>query len=201
MLARISFNDPSSGGKSAECEHAICCLGTASDGRKFAFKIWSANAGFREAAEQWFRLNDQFITWPNFFEAVGAHKELATVIMLRQNEPECSICKSKHRRLNPVPVSPPGGSVNKEDRILTYCQQDFEEGRIYIHENDIKTRNQILAFPHGDMVDRFDALAYACHLARRPHTIEEVEEESKLAETARISQQRTAQAYDVGGYI
>jgi len=201
MLARISFNDPSSGGAGAECEHAICCLGMAADGRKFAFKVWSANAGFRAAAEEWFKLNDQFMTWPNYFEAIGAHKELATVIALRELEKECALCRKKHRRLNPVPITPPGGSINKEDRILTFCQQDFEEGKLYIHENDMKTKRQILEFPHGDMVDRFDALAYACHLSRRPHTAEELETITGAAEQAGRAQQRTSQAYDVGGYI
>jgi hypothetical protein len=200
-LARISFNDPSSGGSSAECEHAICCLGMASDGRKFAFKVWSENAGFRAAAEQWFRMNDQFMCWPNYFEAIGAHKELATVIGLRELEKECSICRKKHRRLNPVPITPPGGSINKEDRILTFCQQDFEEGKIYIHENDMKTKRQILEFPHGALVDRLDALAYACHLSRRPHTVEELETITAVAEQAGRAQQRTSQSYDVGGYI
>jgi hypothetical protein len=201
-LARISFNDPSSGGNSAKCEHAICCLGTDSRGRKFAFKIWSANVGFRIAAEEWFKLNDQFMTWPNYFEACGAHKELGTVIMLRQSETECGICKKKHRRLSPEPIQPPGGITNKEDRILTFCQADFEDGKIYIHENDIKTRNQILQFPYGDMVDRLDALAYACHFSRRPHTVEEIEVETKRREDARnLNMQRTSQTYEVGGYI
>jgi len=200
-LARISFDDPSSGGKGAKCEHAICCLGTDSSGRKFVFKVWSANAGFRAAAEEWFKLNDQFLTWPNYYEAVGAHKELGTVISLRQNETECAVCKKKHRRLNPVAVQPPGGSINKEDRILTFCQADFEEGRIYLHENDIKTKNQILQFPYGDMIDRFDALAYAVHLSRRPHTIEEIEEQEHEKDARTFATQRTSQTYEVGGYI
>jgi hypothetical protein len=208
QLARISFNDPSSGGNSAKCEHAICCLGTSADGRKFAFKIWSEPVGFRKAAEEWFKLNDQFFTWPNYFEAVGAHKELATVIELRQQEGECSVCKQagksgvRHKRLAPVPISPPGGRVNKEDRILTYAQSDFEEGRVYIHENDIKTRNQILRFPYGDMIDRFDALAYTLNLARRPHTIDEQEAlERDRTKRELAKSQYTAQTYDVGGYI
>jgi hypothetical protein len=201
-LARISFSDPASGGgKWSESEHAICCLGMASDGRKFVFKVWSGNVGFRQSSEQWFRMNDQFMCWPNYFEAIGSHKELATIIAMREAEKECSMCKKKHRRLNPVPITPPGGSINKDDRILTFCQQDFEEGRIYLFENDIETRNQILEFPNGTLNDRFDALAYACHLARRPHTAEELEEETVRVEKSHTAVQRTNQAYDVGGYI
>jgi hypothetical protein len=141
------------------------------------------------------------MTWPNYFEACGAHKELATVIMLRQNENECTICKKKHKRLSPIPVQPPGGIANKEDRILTFCQADFEDGKVYLHENDIKTKNQILQFPYGDMLDRFDALAYAINLSRRPHTIEEIEEFAKEKTVRELAQQRTSQTYEIGGYV
>ena len=206
-LSRLSFLDPSAGGKSAGSENAIACVGTAPDNRKFAFKVWSANCGFREAVEQWFKLNDQFMTWPNMFEGVGPHKELGSIVMLRQQEATCSVCKTagkevKHRRLSPVCITPPGGAGSKEDRILTFIQADFEDGRIYIHEGDIQTRRQILEFPLGEMKDRIDALAYAVHYSKRPHTFEEIEaEEHALAQKNIARQQRTAQTYEVGGYV
>jgi hypothetical protein len=156
-------------------------------------------------------MNDQFMTWPNYFEAVGAHKELAGVIELRQQEMklgECSVCAAKgrtgikHRKLNPVPITPPGGRVNKEDRILTFAQADFEEGKVYLHESDFATRRQILEFPHGEMIDRFDALAYTLNLARRPHTVEELESQERDKRRTEMGKQtRTSQTYDVGGYI
>jgi hypothetical protein len=207
-LSRLSFLDPSAGGKSAGSENAIACVGTASDNRKFAFKVWSANCGFREAVEMWFKLNDQFMTWPNMFEGVGPHKELGSIVALRQMEGECSVCKSqgktkvKHRRLSPVLVLPPGGNASKDDRILTFIQIEFEEGRVYLHKGDFLTRKQIIEFPLGEMKDRLDALAYAVHFSKRPATVEEVEaqaheRESQLAPRS----QRTAQTYEVGGYV
>jgi len=206
-LARLSFYDPSSGGKHAGSENAIVCIGTASDSRKFAFKIWSANCGFREAVEQWFRLNDQFNLWPNYFEGVGPHKEVAGVVALRQAEDVCRVCeksgkKVRHHRLGPVCVTPPGGAGSKDDRILTFVQADIEDGLVYLHENDSQTRAQILAFPHGELKDRFDALAYAVHYSKRPPTIEEVEAEEHTRQQKDLAKvQRTAQTYDVGGYI
>jgi hypothetical protein len=208
-LARVSFYDPSSGGKSAECENAIVCVGTAFDNRKFAFKVWSKNCGFREAVEQWFRLNDQFSTWPNMFEAVGAHKEVKSIVDLRQGEStHCPVClkekgvKVKHRRLSAEPIQPPGGNAQKEDRILTFVQADIEDGLVYLDENDVKTRQQIIAFPHGNLIDRFDALAYAVHHSKRPHSPSEIEAEQVAVQTARVAKvQRTSQTFEVGGYI
>lgn len=207
-LARLSFYDPSSGGKSAKCEGAIVVLGCASDGRKFALKVWSANAGFRPTVEKWFELNDQFMTWPNMFEAVGAHKEVASIVLLRQAEPYCLVCEKagrgnrKHRRLAPVGITPPGGTASKDDRILTFSQADIEDGLVYLHEDDTQTLRQIVQFPHGDLVDRFDALAYAIHYAKRPYSVEELEaEEHDKKQREQTRMQRTSQTYDVGGYI
>jgi hypothetical protein len=206
-LSRLSFYDPSSGGKTAKSEGAIVCLGTAPDSRKFAFKVWSANCGFREAVEQWFRLNDQYMTWPNMFEGVGAHKEVSSIVVLRQQEGECSVCKKegktvRHRRLSPVCVTPPGGNAQKEDRILTFAQADFEDGRIYLDEQDVATRVQILQFPFGDLLDRFDALAYAIHYSRKPMSVGEAEAQAHERESKQLAKvQRTAQTYDVGGYV
>jgi hypothetical protein len=206
-LARLSFYDPSSGGKFAGSENAIVLCGTSPDGRKFAFKVWSANCGFREAVEQWFRFNDQYLTWPNLFEGVGPHKEVASIVALRQVEDVCRVCilkdkKVKHRRLGPVCVNPPGGVGSKEDRILTFIQADVEDGLVYLHEDDILTRKQMLEFPHGELMDRLDALAYAVYYSRRPHTVEELEAQEHEREAKNISRvQRTAQTYDVGGYV
>lgn len=207
-LNRISFYDPSSGGKSAKCENAIVMLGEAPDRRKFAFKVWSANCGFRGAVEQWMRLNDQFQTWPNFFEGVGAHKEVESIVSLRQiDSAECPVCLKegkhvRHLKLRPQIVIPAGGSVAKTDRILTYAQADIEDGLVYLYEHDIQTRAQILSFPLGDMVDRFDALAYAIHHSTAPIAQDELEareHDRTQREAQRV--QRTAQTYDVGGYI
>lgn len=206
-LARLSFYDPSSGGKSAGSENAIVCMGCAPDGRKFAFKVWSANCGFRGAVEQWFLFNDQFSTWPNYFEGVGPHKEVASIVELRQQESVCRVCekagkKVKHHRLGPVLVLPPGGAGSKDDRILTFAQADIEDGLIYLHEGDSQTRAQIVSFPHGDLKDRFDALAYAIHYSKRPQSADEAEAEQHTRQQRdQAKVQRTSQTYDVGGYI
>jgi hypothetical protein len=206
-LARLSFYDPSAGGKQAGSENAIACVGTAPDNRKFAFKIWSANCGFRGAVEMWFKLNDQFMTWPNMFEGVGAHKEVGSIIELRQAEDICRVCeaggkKIKHRHLGPICVTPPGGAGSKDDRILTFFQADFEDGLIYLFEQDIQTKAQIVSFPHGYLKDRLDALAYAVHYSKRPPTIDEVEaQERDKTKRDQAKVQRTSQTYDVGGYI
>jgi hypothetical protein len=206
-LARLSFYDPSAGGPTAKSENAIACVGTAPDGRKFVFKVWSQFCGFRAAIEMWFRLNDQFITWPNFFEGVGPHKEVAQIVVERQQLPECKVCladgkKIRHRRLSPVLVTPPGGSASKEERILTFAQSDIEDGLVYLFEHDIQTKKQILEFPNGKLLDRFDAMAYAVHYSKKPHSPEEVEaEQYAQKQKEQVKQQRTAQTYEVGGYI
>jgi hypothetical protein len=211
FLSRLSFYDPSSGGKFAGSENAIACVGTASDGRRFAFKIWSQNCGFRGAVEEWFKINDRYITWPNMFEGVGPHKEVASIVTLRQEQMAlqgfCALCdkegkRTKHRRLSPVCVTPPGGAVSKIDRILTFCQADIEDGLVYLREDDVETKAQIVGFPLSELIDRFDALAYAIHYSKRPYAPEEIEaQEHEKAQKDASKMQRTAQTYEVGGYV
>jgi hypothetical protein len=61
---------------------------------------------------------------------------------------------------------------------------------------------QILGFPLSEFLDRFDALAYAIHHSKRPYAPEELEaqQHDKQARDA-AKTQRTAQTYEVGGYI
>jgi len=64
-----------------------------------------------------------------------------------------------------------------------------------------KLRSQIIEFPHGDLVDMFDALAYLCMLLRAPLVDAEVDS-SKSAEMQRrvASKPFTATERDYGGY-
>src|SRR6185369_3522180 len=103
-------------------------------------------------------------TWKNHFEAVGAHKAVTEIVKLRKYDEPCEVCSKSHRRLNPIPLTPQGrgeGDKSKEERIRSLAQPAFEEGRIYLREGMEKLRKQITTFPHSNMVDLFDALAYA----------------------------------------
>ena len=206
-LSRITFYDPSSGGKKANCENAIVAVGCASDKRKFVLAAWSANCGFRQSIEKWFKLNDQFFCWPNYYEAVGAHKEVGLLVFERQKEPECTFCKNfgrsgvRHRRLSPTPIVPPGGAAAeaKYTRILTFAQADIEDGLVYLGPGQFELLKQIIEFPNGEMVDQFDALAYAIHLIRPGITQQEVEDTARTAEKQRDRQPYTQQQHAVGG--
>ena len=199
QLVRLSVYDPSSGGKTAEAENGIVVIGTDFKGRIIVLDNWSQNCGFHHSIEQWHRMNDHWQCWHNWFEAVGAHKEVGEQTIHRENP--CKQCGKIHRKIRPRPIIPPPGS--KEDRIRDLAQPAFEEGRVYLGEGMTKLRRQITDFPHGYMVDLFDALAYAISKARKPVIRDEDREvRAKLERERRATRgQRVYTTTVYGGYI
>jgi hypothetical protein len=201
QLYRCSMYDPSSGGKTATAENAIIVLGQASDRRKFVLEEWGKNCDYGTAIERWHIMKDRLITHDDYFEAVGAQKEIANLVRLRRMMQMCAACGKIHKYLSPKPVLPEGGR-NKEDRIRLYAQDDFAAGRVYLRRGMETLRNQIIQFPHGTLVDRFDALAYAIKLARLPVSDEYLMDEKQRREhLAARRMQRTDTDVNYGGYI
>lgn len=207
-LLRLSFYDPSPGGKSATAENAIVVAGMDSLRRIFFLKAWSRNCSYGAAIEQWHHFNDQFVCYSNFYEMVGAQKEIEELVAQRRFMIVCPYCppetKKPHRRLNPLPVKPPGtsGVKLKEERIRTYAQSSFEEGRVYLGPGMQELVRQITSFPHGDLVDIFDAGAYCIHLLRPPMSDDDIEAEKADEQARRDAQvQRTSCEHAYGGYI
>lgn len=196
-LVRISFYDPSAGGKSAGAENAIVVTGMDAKRRVFVLDTWSKNCGFGEAIEQWHKMNDKWMCWRNYYEAVGAHKAAEEVLRMRPLM--CDICKKVHKRILPVPIRPPDRS--KEDRIRAQAQPAFEEDRVFLRQGMEKLRKQIIAFPHSNLVDIFDCLAYCISLLRAPviNSDERTDREKMLAHAAGSSP-RTHTSRDFGGY-
>jgi hypothetical protein len=176
-LLRMSFFDPSAGGKSAGAENAIVVAGMSAEREIFILDAWSANCGLGAAIEMWYLKNDLYRCYKNYYEQVGAYKSVEEIIKLIQNreaQVACRACGKTHRRLIPHPYKPDGRV--KEDRIRAYSQEKFENHRVYIRKGLAKLRAQIIAFPFGDLVDQFDAAAYLCHLLRAPMSDEQVRE-------------------------
>jgi hypothetical protein len=213
-LYRISFWDPSAGGRSATAENAIIVAGMSADRRIFALAAWSKNTDMHAAAEKWLELNDRFHCFYNHYELVGSQKEIEKIIRDRLMAVKCAYCNKTHRRLKPLGVSPPGGRANKEERIRTFTEDAFghitEDNkvvgtRIYLRRGMEKLRGQIVSFPpseSGSLVDEFDAFAYCCHLLRPPLLDTSNEEKSKEAEEVerRKSVPFTHTERDYGGY-
>lgn len=201
QLNRITFLDPSSGGKSAECENAIICLGTAADGRHFVLKAFLKNCGYRAIIEHWHQINDQFVCHSNYYEAVGAQKEIESFISLRQIFLKCTFCEKVHRKLMPIGIKPPGGTMNKDERIRLFLQPTVEENRLYLHEEMFSLRKQVTNFPHMKLKDGIDALAYAVNNARRPSTDEEIlEDKEQLTLATALASPRVNTDRQYGGY-
>jgi hypothetical protein len=199
-LLRFSFYDPSSGGKTARAENAILGVGSAPDKRLFVLHAWSANCSIGEAIEQWHRLNDRFTFYKCMYESVGAQKTVNDLILTRDYSAPCKACKALHKRIRPEPVTP--GPGNKEDRIRMFSQSAFEDGRVYLRVNQEKLKTQILSFPHGEMVDQFDALAYLCKFSRAPISEDEIRDEKEAAEQRKqMVHQRISSEWCYGGYI
>lgn len=201
QLRRITFFDPSSGGKSAVCENAIICLGSAADGRHFVLKAWLKNAGYREAIEEWHRINDQFICANNYYESVGAQKTIEEFVMMMKATTGCVMCSKTHRRLVPQGIKPPGGR-EKDDRIRLYLQPCVEEGRLYLGPGQAALRVQLVSFPHFNLKDGADGVAYAVHESKRPMTEVEIRDEKAVVDAAMMPREaRTQTSISYGGYV
>lgn len=199
-LVKISFYDPSAGGKMASAENAVVITGMDRKRRILVLDNWSRNCGFGEALEQWHVLNDKWAPWKNYYEAVGPHKEVTEIEKMRP--PICLYCHKAHtKRLNPKEHRPSGGSGSKEDRIRALAQQAFEEGRVYLKLGMEKLRRQIVTFPNGAMVDIFDALAYAISLGRAPSIREETDDDELTPDARPVPRSRGFTSHDYGGYL
>jgi hypothetical protein len=215
-LLRISFYDPSGGGKSALCENAQITIGTASDRRIFVLLAWSKNCSIGQAVEQWHLQHDQWQCYQNYYERKGAQSSVEDFCKERTRQPECPYCpaghlnddgktlvKPRHKRIVALPFTHPGAASDKskEERIRFYCQKAFEDGRVYIRNGMTTLRSQIIQFPHASLVDLFDALASAIKLSRAP--LSDADEESEQAEdqTAKTKHSSfTNTEHDYGGY-
>jgi hypothetical protein len=104
-----------------------------------------------------------------------------------------------HIKMRPRAILPPPGP--KEDRIRELAGPAFEEGRVYIGEHQTALERQILDFPHGELVDLFDALAYAISKARKPVLFDEDQGPATAGPPKnRLPQPRTHATVDYGGY-
>jgi hypothetical protein len=202
QLNRSSFLDPSSGGKSAACENAIIVLGTAADGRQFVLKPILKNCGYRQIIEDWHNANDQFIcSAGNKYEKVGAQKTIEEFILEKQLYRTCVICNKQHRKLIPIGVTPAAGK-DKDDRIRAYLQTTIEEKRLYLGQGHAALRQQIVSFPHFQLKDGVDALAYAVHESRRPSTEEELRDDNENTNAAVVPHApRVNSERQYGGYV
>lgn len=195
-LLRTSFYDPSVGGIAAQAENAIVVIGVDWKGRIFVLDTWSKNCTLGQAVERWHVMNDKWHCAKNHYEAVGAHKEVGEKFRERPNPCRCG---KIHRRIRPLPILPP--PALKEDRIRDYAQVPFEEGRVWMGTWMTDLEKQLQEFPHGDMVDLVDALAYAIHLARKPahhDPDQKLHPEDKLK--GRRMEKRVNATIDYGGY-
>jgi len=194
---RIIVYDPSSGGKHAEAENAIVVAGMDHRRRILALDLWSKNCGFGRAIEEWHRLNDKWKPWRNWYEAVGAHKSVDEILKMRKMD-VCDWCQKVHKKLRAYAIKP--DDRNKEDRIRALAQPAFEEGRVFIGTHLQKLRQQIEAFPYGDLVDVFDAFAYAISKLRPPLGYADEEDRERVQSEPRMHASRSFTEHEYGGY-
>lgn len=204
-LYRLTFYDPSSGGKTAKAENAIVAIGASYDRRIFVLDTFSKNCTFGDAIEEWHKIHDKFICAKNWYEEVGAQKTVEDIVRERLGQALCRYCQREHRRLAPSPFHPPAGrgQMSKEERIRFYAQPAFQEGRVYLRKGGSQDKlfNQIISFPHGGLVDIFDALAAGIHLIQYPVSPDQIQEQKEQEEqkqamrTSRIPCERS-----YGGY-
>jgi len=214
QLTRMSMYDVSAGGKTASAENAIIGAGMDSLRRIFVLEAWGENCTIGQAVERWHIIGDRWKFYHDHYKLVGAQKSVEDFCNERKHQVECPYCKAghvnpetgqffknPHRKIRPIPIKPPGGALSKEERIRMYAQKPFEEKRVYLRRGMTKLRSQIIEFPHGDLVDMFDALAYLCMLLRAPLVDAEVDSEKAAASARRVaSKPFTATERDYGGY-
>jgi hypothetical protein len=202
QLARVSFLDPSSGGKSAKCENAIAIVGTDELNRHLLLAVWNSNTSYSGAVEAWHQLNDRYVCWWNGYEQVGGQKEIAEITSMRGiYKGKCPHCQAKnHRILAPQGVKPVQG-LDKFQRIEMFLEPSIKDGRFYVRRNQTEAIRQMDMFPHGDLVDIADAIAYAVKNSRPYRGMEEEmdardEQKAKAAVGAGYSKTKV----NYGGY-
>jgi hypothetical protein len=209
-LLRMSMYDVSAGGKTAGAENAITFAGMDYLRRAFILTSWAENCTIGKAVEKWHNLNDQWQAYHNHYELVGAQKAVEDFCNERLGPcPYCDaghvkdgkLLKAAHRRIKPIGIKPPGGNMNKEDRIRLYAQKPFQEKRVYLHTSMHALRSQIIEFPHGTLVDRFDTLAYLLHLLRAPLSDSDIQSQVATEQVAMHKSKPFIQTeHDYGGY-
>lgn len=193
-LLRVSFYDPSAGGKTATAENAVITAGMSADRRIFMLDTWMKNCGIGTAVDYWMKVGERFRTYKDYYEQVGAQKAVEDIVKLKNQA-------HSGRKLFPTPIKPPGGAMNKEDRIRMYAQAAFQEGRVYLRKGMEPLRRQIISFPHGDLVDGFDAAAYCINLLRPPLSDEMYQEQKEQDDAAKIPHPSYSHtAFNYGGY-
>jgi hypothetical protein len=201
QLARLSFLDPSSGGRSAKCENAIAVVGTDALNRHFCLSMWSSNVGYAGAIEAWHQLNDRYVCWYNGYEQVGHQKEIEEIVTMRGlYSTVCPHCQKKHRHLAPQGVIPISG-YDKNHRIELFLDPPTKDGRIYIRYEHAELIRQSMAFPNGDLVDQLDAFAYAVRYSKPYTGIEELMDQRDQQEAmATAASGRIQTKHNYGGY-
>jgi hypothetical protein len=214
QLLRMSFYDPSGGGKTALCENALIQAGMSTDRRIFVLERWGENTTIGQAVERWHVMNDRWHGYKNWYELKGSQSSVEDFCNERKRQQECPYCKAghleegkfiknPHRKLTAEPFSHKGGGslVSKEERIRMYAQKPFEERRVYLKRGMTKLRGQIIEFPHGVLVDEFDALASLIHLLRPPISDADVESAKAATSMHRVAGKPfTHSERDYGGY-
>jgi hypothetical protein len=201
-MARISFYDPSSGGKGAWCENAIAIVGCDELNRHFVLAMWSSNTGYAGAIEAWHDLNDHYICWRNCYEQVGPQKEIEEIVLMRSlYANKCPFCGRNHRRLAPDGIRTPS-SIDKDTRIEMYLEPPIRDGRLYLRRDHAELVRQLTIFPNGDLVDQADALAFAVKHNRPYFGYEQTMDQRDAVEAAALSaSSRIHTKYNYGGYI
>lgn len=200
-LARVSFYDPSSGGKSAKCMNALAVVGTDELNRHFALSMWSANTGYAGAIEKWHELNDRYRCWYNGYEQVGSQKEVGEIVLMRGlYASKCVYCGKTHQVMAPQGVKPVPG-LPKEERIKMFLEPATADGRVYVRREHAELIRQLEMFPNGDLVDELDAFSYAVKISRPFRGNESrMEDESTNRAHALTSSPYVATAHNYGGY-
>jgi hypothetical protein len=205
-LHRISFLDPSSGGKTAKCQNGLVVIGGDHLHRIFLIEPFGKNCTYGEILEYNCIFNDRYHLHECFFEEIGAQKTLEDIMIERRAQEVCRACGKIHRKLTLKPFHPPSGrsEMNKDERIRSYLQTPLQEGRVYIpmgaRGSVIKT--QITVFPHGKLKDILDALASATHLLKFPLSEEQITAQREVEEKKKAARvQRTNTTYNYGGYV
>ena len=215
-LLRTSFYDPSGGGVTAHCENAIVGIGEDWRRRIFVIDNWADNTSIGKSVEAWHVMNDRWKFYKNRYERKGAQSSVEDFCRERTRIEQCPYCdaghmqddgklfkNNPHKRITAEPFSHAGGGSDKskEERIRFYLQKPLEDKRIYLRRGMQKLRQQIVQFPHGDLVDLVDALASAVKLSRPPISEDEQESQVATAEAHRAAGKCFTQTdRDYGGY-
>ena len=162
-LEKYAFADPASGKqklKKVRSRQAIVVIGVDHLIRIFVLLAWAGRLTTSKFRDKLLEVHEKYKPRRFGIEA-NAMQELFGDLVIEKAKEEFGTSKF-------IPVNQPT-KIEKEFKIRTALEPVIADGRLFLMDDQIELRSEIVSFPTGQLKDIVDALASAIMLIPRRH--------------------------------